>query len=155
MQMPKPTDQHRKLEAFVGQWRGDETLHPSPWMPEERKAIGRFSARMGVDGMFLVTDYEEERDGEVFFRGHGVYGWDAGEERYTMYWFDSMGASPRRTLGVWEGDTLTFENEGPDGRARYVYEFGGPDSYSFRILASKDGAEWSTFMEGTYRRAES
>lgn len=152
--MPRPTDQHRKLEALTGRWEGEEVLHPSPWAPERRSAVGKFHMRMGVDGMFLISDYEESRDGEVMFRGHGVYGWDARAERYTMHWFDSMGMSPNQTLGVWEGDTLTFAAQGEHGHARYVYTVMGPDRMGFRIESSRDGEEWSHIMEGEYARLE-
>ena len=152
MEMPKPTPQHEKLATFAGSWEGEEVLHPSPWSPQRREAIGRFEGRMGVDGMFLVTDYEEERDGKIFFRGHGVYGWDAKRERYTMYWFDSMGFSPNETLGVWEGNTLRFSNRSEHGHSRYSYEVRDADSYRFTIENSRDGETWSLLMEGTYRR---
>lgn len=151
--MPKPTEAHRKLEALAGEWVGSETLYPSPWAPEKRTAIGRTSNRMAVDGMFLINDYTEERDGAVLFRGHGVYGWDATRGRYTMHWFDSMGMPPNETLGDWEGDTLTFRNQSSHGHGRYTYKLLGPDRYSFRMETSKDGNEWSTMMDGDFTRA--
>lgn len=30
MAMPKPTKFHKKLEALVGDWSGEETMHPMP-----------------------------------------------------------------------------------------------------------------------------
>lgn len=150
--MPEPSPQHDKLRALVGDWVGEETLHPSPWSPQTRHATGHFRCRMGIDGMFLLNDYEERRDGEVFFRGHGVYGWDAGRERYTMYWFDSMGHNPNETLGVWDGDTLSFSNRGEQGHARYSYILHADGRMGFRIDASRDGQEWSCMMEGIYTR---
>lgn len=152
MNMPKPTEHHEQLARLAGEWRGHEILHPSPWAPERREAVGAMSSRMDLDGMFLITDYVEERDGEVVFRGHGVYGWDAGAGKYTMYWFDSMGYPPNQTLGVLDGDTLTFENSGEHGKSRYVYEIGDGE-YRFSILSSRDGAEWTPMMEGVYKRA--
>ncbi len=152
MEMPQPTPQHRRLEALVGRWSGEETLHPAPWAPELRTATGKFSIRMGVDGMFLITDYEQARDGAVVFRGHGVYGWDATKERYTMYWFDSMGMSPNQTLGVWTEDELIFSAQGDHGHARYVYTLRDPDRFAFRIESSPDGESWSPVMEGEYLR---
>ena len=153
MQMPSPTDHHRKLAALAGEWVGEETLHPSPWAPETRTAVGRFSSRIDLDGMYLVTDYVESRDGSVVFRGHGVYGWSAKKERYTMHWFDSMGMPPNETLGVWEGDSLVFSGSGEHGHGRYVYTLRGDDRMAFRIESSKDGNAWTTIMEGEYRRA--
>ncbi len=153
MEMPKPTEAHRKLEALVGEWAGDEILFPSPWAPEERRATGRTTARMGIDGFFLLTDYTESRDGEVMFRGHGVYGFDVRRQRYTMHWFDSMGMPPNETLGTWEGDTLTFTNQSEMGHARYSHAMPDADHYVFRIETSRDGATWQPMMEGRYTRA--
>lgn len=152
--MPEPTLHHKKLEALVGTWAGEEVLHPSPWSPEMRHATGRFSMRMAVDGLFLVSDYEEARNGLVVFRGHGVYGWDTKRERYTMHWFDSMGGSPNETLGVWQGNELAFTNSGEMGHGRYVYTVIDADHIDFRIDTSKDGASWSCLMEGHFARTK-
>jgi hypothetical protein len=152
MEMPKPTPAHEKLRALEGSWSGAEILHPSPWSPEARAATGTFENRVALDGFFLVNEYTESRDGAVVFRGHGVYGWDPKRERYTMHWFDTMGFPPNETLGTWEGDTLTFENRGPQGQNRYVYVVRDTDHLEFRIEHSRDGSEWQRFMEGTYER---
>jgi hypothetical protein len=152
MEMPKATAQHEKLASLVGEWTGEETLHPSPWSPETRHARGRFSMHMAVDGMFLVNDYEEERDGKIVFRGHGVYGWDPKRERYTMYWFDSMGGSPAETLGTWEGNELVFTNKSEMGHGRYVYTVKDATHIGFRIDTSKDGESWTCLMEGHFTR---
>jgi hypothetical protein len=150
--MPQPSDQHRELVVLAGDWVGEDNLHPTPWAPLRRTAIGRFTSRIGVDGMFLVSDYEEEREGKIVFRGHGVYGWDAKRERYTMFWFDSMGMSPNETLGVWQGDELVFSGSGEGGKSRYVYTVTGPDKMAFRIESSKGGETWNRIMEGEYTR---
>ncbi len=153
MEMPKPSAEHARLHALAGEWEGDETLFPSPWQPDERPAFGRFSARMGVDGMFLISDYEERQHGEVNFRGHGVYGYDPARGHFTMYWFDSMGGSPSQVPGQWLEDTLRFESARDHHRSRYEYQVHGPDSFTFRIrMGGQDGDTWSTLMEGTYRR---
>ncbi len=154
MEMPKPSAAHAKLHQLAGSWTGDETLHPSAFSPEARSAHGVFHMRMAVDGMFLVSDYEESRDGEVVFRGHGVYGYDAKRERYTMFWFDSMGISPSEVLGTWDGDTLTFEASSEHGKARYIYQVKDGGGMRFSITGSHDGEQWSCIMEGDYERAD-
>jgi Protein of unknown function (DUF1579) len=150
--MPEPTEHHRKLHALNGEWSGDETLYPSPWAPELRFATGAFSMRVAVDGLFLLSDYEESRDGQVVFRGHGVYGWDPKRERYTMYWVDSMGGSPNETTGVWSGDTLSFGSRGEHGFARYVYTIVDADHFTFSIETSRDGELWAKMMDGEFAR---
>ncbi|MFN7973494.1 MAG: DUF1579 family protein [Acidobacteriota bacterium] len=149
--MPQVSAEHRKLESLAGSWAGEETLFPSPWDAKGGTAMGRITARIDLDGFFLVTDYVEERGGKVSYRGHGVYGWDKGS--YTMHWFDSMGSpcnAPAK--GTWEGNVLTFQSESPMGKARYIYTFEDKDRHTFRIENSQDGKTWMPFMEGRYKR---
>jgi len=153
-EMPRPGAEHRALiERMVGSWDAEERMLPSPWDPVGGTAEARIEAREGLDGFHVITDYVQRRNGGESFRGHGVYGWDASRERYTMYWFDSMGSDPGGpVLGTLEGDVLTFARDTPRGKSRYVYTFAG-DRYDFRIEASSDGETWTTFMDSTYRRA--
>lgn len=128
-------------------------MHPSQWAPQTKTSVGRSRSRMDLGGLFLIVNYEQEVDGEVSFRGHGVYGWDPRRESYTMHWFDSMGYPPGgMALGTWEGDTLTFESKSEHGHSRYVYVHPEPGRYEFRIESSPDGETWSTVMESTMRR---
>jgi len=80
MEMPKPQDQHKKLEMLAGTWTGEEKLYPSPWDPKGGTATSRVEARIGLGGFFLISDYEEKREGKVAYQGHGVYGWDPAEQ---------------------------------------------------------------------------
>ena len=153
MEMPKPTKHHEKLATMVGEWTGEETMSPSPWDPKGGTATSRTSTRLELGGFFLLTDYVQERDGRVSYRGHGVVGWDAGQERFTLYWFNSMGIDPgAAALGTWEGDVLRFQHQHDMGHSRYTYTFDGPDSYTFTLEHSLDGQEWMTFLQGTYKR---
>lgn len=153
MEMPKVTKEHQKLEALAGSWAGEEKINPSPWDPKGGPATSTTESRMDIDGFFLISDYVEKRNGEISYRGHGVFGWNPQEKCYQMWWFDSMGAgSGEAARGKWEGDTLMFEHKTPMGHARYVYTMAGDAKYKFRIDNSQDGKSWATFMEGTYTR---
>jgi hypothetical protein len=155
MEMPKPLPAHAKLARFVGTWEIAETMHPSPWDPKGSEAQGRSESRLVCDGFFVATDYEQLRDGEVTFRGHGVYGFDAKAQKYTMHWFDSMGMDPGAPApGEWIDDTLTFQHATGQGHARYTYVFEGPDRFTFRIENSSDGEDWVAFLDSVYTRVE-
>ena len=154
MDMPKPGAAHEKLRRLEGTWSGDEVMHPSPWAPDGKRCQSTVESRMGVDGFFLISDYEQRTGDEVTFRGHAVYGFDAPSERYTMHWFDSIGMDPGApAYGAWEGDTLTFENDSPMGRGRYRYTINADGSYTFQMSHSQDGASWNVQMDATYTRA--
>ena len=65
MEMPQLNEHHEKLAAMVGEWIGNETMHPSPWSPESASATSRTVARRELGGFFIITDYEQKRDGGV------------------------------------------------------------------------------------------
>lgn len=150
MEMPKPGPGHARLRELEGAWRGEEKQHPSPWDPTGGVAVGTIRARVELGGFFVVSEYVEEKDGQVVYRGHGVYGYDGASDRYTMHWFDSMGgAFSQPATGRWDGPDLVFEGASSAGRSRYVYRLHG-DRYDFRIETSRDGDAWTTFLEATY-----
>lgn len=153
--MPEPNERHRRLHQLAGTWVGNETLGPSPSGPPG-EAVGRFTMWVGVDGLFVLHDYHQEKDGRVVYRGHGIFGWDEQKREYAWYWVDSMGVvPPSPSRGQWRDDTLTFEHEPlGDRRGRYTFTFRGPDSFVFTIENSQDGGvTWSRFLEGTYGRS--
>ncbi|MGH7409549.1 MAG: DUF1579 family protein [Candidatus Methylomirabilis sp.] len=152
MDMPKPSEAHRKLQKLVGRWKGEERLSPSPWDPKGGTAVGRIENRPALDGFVVVQDYEQERDGAVGFRGHGVFSWDPTKKRYLLHWFDSMGMPPNEFVGDFERDVLTVTGASSQGQSRAVFDVSKPGRYSFRMDVSGDGKEWQTFMEGKYSK---
>ncbi|HLZ27728.1 MAG TPA: DUF1579 family protein [Chloroflexota bacterium] len=152
-EMPRPTREHARLAALAGTWVGEERLLPSGFDPVGGMAVGRFTARMALDGFYLIADYEQARNGTPNFRGHGVYGWDPRGRCYTMHWFDSIGIEHDAPgLGTWEADTLTLVHETRHtGSSRYVYTV-GDGVYSPRLEHAPDRQAWTTVLEGTYRR---
>jgi len=154
MEMPKPTPEHARLAAFIGNWIGEEKIHPSPFDPAGGTATATVASRLTCEGLCLVTDYSEERGGVVTYVGHGVTGYDTARQVYLQHWSDSMGGVPGEAKpGHWIGDTLTFQASGPHGHARYTYRVVSPTRYDFRIDHSHDGVQWAAFMEATYERA--
>ena len=154
MDMSMPVqEQHRRFEKLAGSWIAEETLAPSPWDAKGGSAVGKIEARIGLGGFFLLADYVQERDGKVTYQGHGVYGYDAKNQRFTMHWFDNMGGSAEQpSYGAWDGDRLVFQSQSEQGHGRYTYTFLGEGRYRFTLEGSTDGKSWSQFMEGNYRR---
>jgi hypothetical protein len=151
--MPKPQEQHRKLASLAGNWVGEEKMHPSPWDPKGGSALGKVNSRIDLDGFFLVSDYTQERGGQISYRGHGVVGYDPAKGQYTMHWFDSVGSPVYEpSTGKWQGNVLAFQMQGPMGHHRYVYTVEGEGRYFFKLEHSQDGKAWGTFMEGRYSR---
>jgi hypothetical protein len=154
--MSQPTEQHTRLQAFVGTWNGEDTLFPSPWDPHGGTATTTYSGRLAMNDFFVVGDDVQEREGYDVYRAHKVFGWDAAEQTYTLYFFDSTGQNPAAPArGAWEGNRVTFQQATPTGYVRYSYTFTQDDEYTFQMSTSEDGEQWTPFIEGIYRRMQS
>jgi hypothetical protein len=69
---PTPLEEHRKLAAFAGEWVGEETVYPSRWT-EGGPATATVSARIDLNGFYLIQDARQMRDGKESFATHGVF----------------------------------------------------------------------------------
>jgi hypothetical protein len=153
MDMPRPGDQHKKLAALVGEWTGDETLHPSPWDPAGGGAQAQVTNRWVADGFALVQEYEQRRNGKVTFRGHGVFWFDPARDEYVMHWWDSTGATAGEYRGRFEGDVLALSCPMPQGgHSRTSWTMAGDEGHTFLMEVSPDGESWQPAMEGRYRK---
>jgi len=153
MEMPRPTEAHRRLHQMAGSWKGEETVHPSPWDPRGGTATGAIESRVALDGFAVVQDYVQSKGGRPVFTGHAVFTWDASRGSYLMYWFDCMGLPPAvPSPGTWTDDAAVFVDENPMGRSRYTYQFPTPNEMTMKIEMSLDGSTWRPFLEGAYRR---
>lgn len=154
MDMPTPTEAHHKLKALVGSWRGEEVMYPSPWIPAGGTGTGNVYNRLALDGFVVVQDYEQERDGKVNFRGHGVFSWDATQNTYLLHWFDSIGGAAAIFSGPFEGNTLELTAKGPEGSFRAVFVMTDHTHYHYRMEVSGDGKQWQKVMSGEYARID-
>ena len=152
MEMPKPTDAHKKLERLAGKWKGEEKMYPSPWDPNGGIAVGRVNNHPALDGFTIVQDYEQERNSAVSFRGHGVFSYDATQQCYLLHWWDTMGMPPNEFKGTIEGSILTMTDKKPQGLSRAVFDLRQEGKYNFKMEMSQDGRQWQTLMEGNYNR---
>jgi Protein of unknown function (DUF1579) len=152
MEMPIPTDGHRRLEKIAGQWEGEEKMYPSPWDPKGGTAVGRIKSRVALSGFALINDYEQEREGAITFSGHGVFTFNPKEELYTLTWFDCMGSPPEVFKGRFEGEVLTVAHGGPGMHARLTYDLSVAGQLATSMEMSPDGSAWNRFFDGRFKR---
>lgn len=150
MDMPKSGPAQEKLKAFVGEWRGQEKMHPSQWMPEGGVRDARVSNRLALDGFAVVQDYVQLDDGKPAFQGHAVIMKNPHADTYQMHWFDQF--SPSVFEGSFDGKKAAFISKSPMGMSRATFEF-SDKAYKFRMEGSQDGETWTPLMDGDYRRA--
>jgi len=152
MEMPKPSPGHARLELLAGDWEGEETMHPSQWDPAGGKAVGRNRGRISLGGFALINEYEQERDGEITFTGHGVTTYDPKKDEYVMHWLDCMGSPPEVFTGNWDGDVLTLSHGGRM-HARAIYDMSTPGEMKSSMDMSQDGENWNRLFDAVYRKA--
>ncbi len=140
-----------RIAQSVGTWDAEVSL-----MGQTAKGVE--TCRMGVGGLWLVTEFEGEMMGAPF-EGHGLTGFDAAKGKVVGMWVDSMGGPWTTMEGTFskDGKTLTstangFDEAGKPSVSRHVVEF-GKDERTFRVFqAGPDGKEEVEVMSIRYTR---
>lgn len=150
MDMPKPSHAHSRLHRLAGQWGGEETVHPAPHDPGG-SATAFLNNRIALDGLTVVQEYEQYREGRPTYSGHGVFWFDPVTSQYVMTWFDSTMGAAFDFRGDFDGDVLRLANALPGGGfVRATFDCGVPGEYVFLMEVSMDGESWAPSMEGAY-----
>jgi hypothetical protein len=149
MPIPKPAPDLKKLEYFVGTWKSEGDLNPSPMGPGGKMTMTERNQWM--DGGFFLTIHSEFTAVMGSGSGMAYMGYDTGKKVYTYDEFNSTGESQHST-GTVEGDTWTWIGEqhlnGNTRKTRFIVKTLSPTSYTFKFELSPDGKIWSTMMEG-------
>lgn len=142
-------DAHHALHRLAGEWRGRETIAPSPWDPSGAVAEAVVRNRVALDGLIVIQDYDQSRDGKVVFQGHGVFGVEG--TGVVLRWWDNWSPARREFRGVVDGETLILVSPDPKGQARATWRL-GDRAYDYSLEVSPDGAAWTTYVTATYAR---
>ncbi len=153
MTMPALTPGHENLKRFDGTWTGDEHMHASQWCPEPFTAQGTNTCRLALNGFGTIVDYEQRKDGQVTYTGHGVLSYDPEADACQMTWFDCMSNGPEIFRGRFDGDVLVLESRRGPMHSRLTYDFSEAGHWRGRMEMSPDGEHWNTMFEADYRRA--
>jgi len=135
---PTPLEEHRKLAVFAGEWTGEEMVYPSRWTAGG-PATSHVTARIDLNGFYLIQDTRQIRDGKETFATHGVFTYDREDRLYKLLWHDSLGYyPPSPASGGWSGKSLILVRGSLRGNARHVYEILDDNSYTMKIQFSPD-----------------
>ncbi|MBV9529832.1 MAG: DUF1579 family protein [Bradyrhizobium sp.] len=149
---PSPREEHRRLKVLAGNWSGEETIYPSRWT-EGGPASSRVTARIDLNGFYLIQDTRQMRGGKESFAAHALFTYDRDDRLYKLFWHDSLGYfPPSPASGGWVGKVLTLVRGSLRGNARHTYEVIDDNSYSMRIQFSPDAEGWSDVLSGVYKR---
>jgi hypothetical protein len=146
---PKPGPEHKKLEAFVGQWKYEGNSLETPFGPAG-KFSGTETCRWFPGGFHVVCE-SKGTGPQGRTEGLGVYAWDAERRVYTYYGLDSAGAA-FAAQGAPEGEDWNWTSESTMGgkamKSRYTMKRAGPGSFTIVWELSLDGGPFAKVMEG-------
>ena len=146
---PKPGPEVKRLGYFVGTWKSEGEMKPSPFGPG-----GKFTTtdrNEWFPGNFFVVMHSEGKTPMGPMQEMSVMGYNAEDKIYTYDGYDNMGEHDV-SKGTVSGDTWVYNGESKMGgkviKGRFTIKEGGPASYTYKFEMSMDGSTWNTMMEG-------
>jgi hypothetical protein len=152
-----PGAEHKRLEAFVGSWKMDLTMHPSPMGPGG-KLTGTETCRMFDGGYHLTCDSSGSGPmGQM--KGHVIISWDRIGKRYRYFAVNNMPDAEEATGSV-SGNTWTWTSKmdldgGKSISSRFTLVENSPTVHNMKWEISEDGKAWKVVMEGTTTKSGS
>lgn len=138
-----------ELQRLEGVWTGTELVTDDD-PPYE--ATARLSFQTLFDARLLLCDYVQTAADRPMSMGHGVFRKDARTNALTVTWFREPAAvSSQQVEAVASGDKLVFV-ETVDGRTTRTTYAVTLDRLSVRTERSRDDADWTPILVGSYRR---
>jgi hypothetical protein len=144
---PKPGKEHEHLKQLVGAWDAETEF-----------GKGTMTYKMGLEGLWLIGDFEGEFGG-MKFQGKGLETYDSATKNYRSVWVDSFTTAPRIMVGNLDKHdkvmAMTGEGPGHDGKPakfKSITEIKDADTLNFRLfMVEKDGTE-QPVIKITYKR---
>jgi DNA-binding transcriptional ArsR family regulator len=148
-QLALPGNEHKRLEALVGDWRLDAEFRISPAAKWE-KTSGRASYKQILGGRFVTEEASINLMGNQF-EWMGIYGYDLRALKYTAVWVDNGDTGIERAEGTMDdaGKTITLNGEqagpGPGTQPyKWVMTFDGPSRFTIEMhMVGQDGPEFA------------
>lgn len=110
-ELGKPSDAHKALEAFVGDWE----VEAKCWMaPDAAPQVSKGTAKSTwiMSGRYIQEEFKGEMMGKPF-NGMGITGYDNMQQKYKSIWLDDMSTAIMASEGTAEdgGKVLTFTSK--------------------------------------------
>jgi len=145
--MPKPGPEQARLKYFVGDWKTEGDMKPSPMGPG-----GKFSStdhNMMLGDFFLVT-HSDGTSPMGKAKSVSFISFDPKEKTYVYDEYDSLGIH-EMSKGTVSGDTWTYTSDEDMGgkvmHGRFTLKEVSPTSFTMKLDMSEDGQNWNTVME--------
>lgn len=148
---PTPGPEHKRLEVFVGTWKMDATMQPSPMGPGG-KMTGTETCTM-FDGGYHLTCESSGSGAMGNVKGHVILTWDRNTKQYRYFAVNNMPDAEQAT-GTVSGNTWTWTGKtdlgpGKTFHSRFTMIETSPTVHKMTWEMSEDGKAWKVVMEGT------
>jgi hypothetical protein len=162
MKLGQPSDAHKKLEAFAGNWNFTAKF----WMDPKKKpeiSTGTSENKWILDGRFLQASAKgiATKDWPAF-EGLGFTGYDNVKKEYTSMWIDNMSTGTMKSTATFDDKTKTLTEKGTytcpmekgDKKYRSVWKVKGKNAFQYvSFMEDANGKEFKA-MEINYTRAK-
>ena len=161
-EMPKPSPEHQRLGAFVGNWTFEGELKPGPMGPGGKTtATDRIEWAPG--NFFVQRSYQGKSPNGTEMQGLEILAYDGVKKIYTFNAFDSLGNMDSGTMTV-KGNTWTTTGTmtmaagtmtmaATTVRDRCWLEFGaGGSTLTMKCEISTDGKTWTPTFDGRAKK---
>jgi uncharacterized protein DUF1579 len=164
MKSAMPGENHRLLNAAIGEWDADCKfwMSPDPGAPAA-ESHGTMTNSWILDNRFVKQEFKGTMDmgggTPMPFTGLGYMGYDNNKKKYTATWMDSMSTGVMYNEGSYDAGskTFTFTGEHVDPHAKTVRErdtvrIVDDNNHVFTMYATEPGLPERKIGEISYHR---
>ena len=154
-----PNENHRVLDALIGDWTYTSKHWMSPAAPAE-ETTGTASSKWIMDGRFV----EQSVQGTMMekpFNGTSLIGYDNAGKEYQSVWYDNMGTGMMVTKGSYDAANKTLTTSGNfncplrgNMAVRWVTKIIDANSYSFEMWGPDEAGTDFKGMEIIYTKKQ-
>jgi len=168
MELAKPGENHKLLEATVGQWtyKVKYWVSPDTNMPP-LESSGTTVTKSTMGGRYFISEHTGKMqmpgpDGamtDMAFNGMALEGYDNGKKKYVSSWIDNMGTGIVQSEGTYDAAAkkLTYEGEyepmpGMKTTMRQTITYADDNHHTMEYF-EKRGGSFVKVMEINYTRS--
>jgi hypothetical protein len=155
---PEPGPEQKLLAQMEGEWDTKMTCHVGPTGAEPVEGSGTYTAKMDLNGFFLICDLRATL-GPMPFEGRAITGYDPFKKKYVGTWADSMSPALHSIEGEWDkaGKVYTETIHGPDPTGKpitftMITEIKNADQFTTKMMMPGEDGKETLAMKATYTR---
>lgn len=145
------SEEMRKLDWMVGEWKGEATVQTGPGKTERVLQSERVQSKLG--GKVLLIEGEGRRRlddgtaGEIVHDALAIVSWDERKKSYRFSTYLSNRSGADTTLDVPAPNSVVWGIDTPRGRVRYTITRTDEGEWLESGEISREGAAWMKFFE--------